>query len=242
MLRVIVLLLAGLPPSPAAAGEGEAPLAISGALLPPLQGVLSSSPALQALASPLPERSDFKREAASSEARELAAWVIDSADNQSKPFVIVDKTAAKVFVFHPDGRLWGAAPALVGMAVGDDSAPGIGERKLSDVRPEERTTPAGRFVAALGRNIHGVEILWVDYDLAISMHRVVPGTLKERRHQRLASLTPMDNRITYGCINVPIAFFVQIVRKAFLGTAGIVYILPETRLAQTIFGSYEIRK
>src|SRR5674476_1663356 len=62
-----------------------------------------------------------------------------------------------------------SARALLGSALGDDSVPGIGDRKLSSIRPEERTTPAGRFVAALGLNLGGAEILWVDYDGAVSM-------------------------------------------------------------------------
>ena len=40
---------------------------------------------------------------------------------------------------------------------------------------EERTTPAGRFVASLDRDVHGQEVLWVDYDAAISMHRAHPS-------------------------------------------------------------------
>ena len=34
-----------------------------------------------------------------------------------------------------DGRLRGAAPALLGLARGDDTIPGIGDRKLSDIPP-----------------------------------------------------------------------------------------------------------
>ncbi|MFZ3252957.1 MAG: hypothetical protein WA133_01580, partial [Syntrophales bacterium] len=58
-----------------------------------------------------PKRANFERERASHEARRVADWVVDSGDNRSMPFVIVDKTDAKVFVFHADGRLRGAAPA-----------------------------------------------------------------------------------------------------------------------------------
>ena len=90
------------------------------------------------------------------------------------PFAIVDKTDAKVFVFDADGRLRGAAPALLGLARGDDAVPGIGDRALSSIRPEERTTPAGlRYVASL-IDIHGKDKLWVDYDGAVSMHPVLP--------------------------------------------------------------------
>lgn len=216
-------------------------------------GVLAASACLQQalaahdvapLANPspahLPKHVNFERESASQDARHVADWVIDSGDNHGMPFVIVDKADAKVFVFHADGRLRGAAPALLGLARGDDSVPGIGDRKLSSIRPDERTTPAGRFVAALDRNLNGVEILWVDYDTAISLHRVVTSNNKEHRAQRLASPTPLDNRISYGCINVPVQFYESVVSPAFIGTNGIVYILPETRSPQKVFASYDI--
>src|SRR5471032_2029500 len=110
------------------------------------------------------------------------------------------------------------------------------------MRPEERTTTAGRFVAALGRNFGGKEILWVDYDSAISLHPVVTTKPEERRLQRLATPTPLDNRISYGCINVPAKFFDNVVRPAFTGTNGIVYVLPETRLPREVFASYDVEE
>lgn len=189
-----------------------------------------------------PKRADFKKEVASHEARQVADWVVDSGNNRRMPFVIVDKKEAKVFVFHANGQLRGAAPALLGLAKGDDAVPGIGNRKLSSIRPEERTTPAGRFVASLGRNNNGVEILWVDYDGAVSMHRVITSSIKERRLQRLASPTPLDNRISYGCINVPVKFYNKVVHHAFTRTNGIVYILPEIKTARALFGSYDVEE
>lgn len=183
---------------------------------------------------------NFGGEGASADARQVADWVIDSDDNHSLPFLIVDKANAKVFVFYADGRLRGAASALLGLAVGDDSVPGIGDRKLSSIRPDERTTPAGRFVANLDRNLHGAEILWVDYDSAISLHPVVTSNAKERRAERLASPSPADNRISYGCINVPPEFFKNVVSAAFEGTNGIVYVLPETRSPRKVFASYDV--
>jgi hypothetical protein len=201
-----------------------------------------SAIATQDLVTHQPKRANFERERASHEARHVADWVVDSGDNRSMPFAIVDKTDAKVFVFDAHGRLRGAAPALLGLARGDDAAPGIGDRALSSIRPGERTTPAGRFVAALGRNLRGKEILWVDYDGAISMHPVVSAKPEERRLQRLATPTPLDNRISYGCINVPAKFFEQVVRPAFTGTNGIVYVLPETRSAREVFASYDVEE
>ncbi len=104
------------------------------------------------------------------------------------PFAIVDKVDAKVFVFDARGRLRGAALALLGLARGDYAVPGIGDRKLSDIRPEERTTPAGRFVASLGYNFKGKTSFWVDYINAVSLHRVITTNPGERRLRRLAPL------------------------------------------------------
>ena len=184
------------------------------------------------------KRADFKDEYASWAVRHTANWVVDSGDNLGMPFMIVDKVQARVLLFDASGKLSGAASALLGLAVGDDSVPGIGNRKLSSIRPEERTTPAGRFVASLGRNLKGKEILWIDYDDAISLHRVVTSNAKERRAERLASPHSHDKRISFGCINVPVAFFDGLVIPAFSGTNGVVYVLPETRANHTAFASY----
>lgn len=182
------------------------------------------------------KQADFAQESASLDARQVATWVVTSGDNLHLPFVIVDKINAKVFVFHADGRLRGAAAALLGLAVGDDTVPGIGVRKLASILPSERTTPAGRFVASLDHNLTGGKILWVDYESAISLHPVITNNPKEKRAQRLATATPSDNRISYGCINVPFVFFKKVVQPAFIGSDGIVYVLPETRTIRETFG------
>lgn len=176
----------------------------------------------------------FGRQGASEDARDLAAWILASSDNRSLPFVIIDKIEAKVFVFDRLGQLQGAAPALLGLGRGDDSVSGIGQRKLATIRPDERTTPAGRFQASLGHDFEQ-DILWVDYAMALSLHRVVTGNPGDRRRARLASATPNDNRISYGCINVPADFYDSVVVPAFTGTVGIVYILPETKPLGAVF-------
>jgi hypothetical protein len=180
-------------------------------------------------------RADFGEEKPSQAAIEVADWVVQSGDNQGMPFMVVDKVDARVFMFTKSGQLQGAAPALLGLATGDYSTPGIGQRKLSTIGPEERTTPAGRFVASLARNLQGVEILWVDYETSVSLHRVIPGKPSERRAQRLASESAADNRVSYGCINVPVSFYERVVSPAFTGTNGVVYVLPETRPALAFF-------
>lgn len=200
-----------------------------------LLACMSALPAFAALPA---KQADFGQENASPDARNVANWVINAGDNHGLPFVILDKKAARVFVFHADGRLRGAAPALLGLATGDDSPPGIGSRKLSNIHPDERTTPAGRFVAALGHNLHGVGILWVDYDSAISLHRVITSNPKEHRAERLAEPGSLDKRISYGCINVSAMFYDSVVSPTFTGTDGIFYVLPDTKSPEQVFGLY----
>lgn len=166
----------------------------------------------------------------------VARWALATNDHQGLPFVVVDKVAAQVLVFQADGRMVGQASALLGLAEGDDAVPGIGNRSLASILPHERTTPAGRFVAHWGRNLKGSEILWVDYDGAVSLHAVVRGVPAERRAQRLSSPSPLDNRISYGCINVPGAFFRGVVGPTFRHSVGVVYVLPERLSLQAVFG------
>ena len=74
---------------------------------------------------------------------------------------------------------------------------------------------------------NGKDVLWVDYKDAVSLHRVITNNPKERRLERLATPTPRDKRISYGCINVPANFFDDVVKPTFTGMIGIVYVLPE---------------
>jgi hypothetical protein len=166
---------------------------------------------------------------------ELIGWVMAAKDNEGLPFAVVDKFNAQVFVFDAGGKLLGQAPALVGFASGDDSTPGIGDREMSDISPEERTTPAGRFLAWYGPGPGKEKVLWVDYNTAISMHAVVTAHPEEKRLQRLRTPSASDNRITYGCINLPTAFYQQVVEKTFSAKGGVVYIMPDTKQLAAVF-------
>jgi hypothetical protein len=172
-----------------------------------------------------------------SDVLEVADWSARSGDNGGKPFVVVDKRNARVFVFDGRGSPVASAPVLLGAARGDDSVPGIGERRIGDILPHERTTPAGRFVGEAGRNLQGEDIVWVDYDAAVSMHRVRATNPRERRLERLATPTTADNRISYGCINVPADFFDRHLSPMFAQrSTAMIYVLPETRPLRQVFG------
>ena len=182
----------------------------------------------------------FGSEVASAEARHIASWAMHSGDPGPRGVVLVDTRNAKVFVFDAQGELRGAAPALLGSAIGDHTVPGVGDKPVAQVRPEERTTPAGRFVAEPGLNASGEDVVWVDYDAAVSMHRVRPHVKAERRLERLASATPADNRISYGCINLPVSFYEKVLSPLVRSTGAVIYVLPETRSAADLFGAYEV--
>jgi len=199
---------------------------------PPAQQPPQAAPALRL--------ADFLGEDPSPDARLMANWVVATRDNKKNAFVLVDKKDARVYVFAPDGRLKDSAPALLGSARGDDSFPGIGDKPLSAVRPEEKTTPAGRFIAEPGRNAKNEDIIWVDYDAAVSMHRVRPLVARERRLERLATLTTDDNRISFGCINLPVTFYEEVLSPTVRQQGAVVYVLPDVKTPQQIFGAYDV--
>jgi hypothetical protein len=81
-------------------------------------------------------------------------------------------------------------------------------------------------------------VFWVDYATAISLHPVPTGKPEERRLQRLRSASAEDNRITYGCINVPASFYKGVVETTFRGRKSVVYVLPETRPLAEVFPAF----
>jgi hypothetical protein len=170
----------------------------------------------------------------SPEAMATIDWVIATHDNNDLPFMVIDKVAAEVFVFDSSGKKVASAPALLGVTVGDDETPGSGDRELSRIPIEDRQTPAGRFVAKFGRAAGHRDVLWIDYPSAISLHAVI-NVRNQHRFERLKSSTASDNRITYGCINVPTAFYATAVRPIFKDSPGIVYILPEKKALNEVF-------
>jgi hypothetical protein len=222
------LAIAALASSRAAADEDASPSAAAeiGAALPVAHAVTT------------PKRENFEGAHAPADVRQMADWVVAAKDNQGLPFVIVEKPQAVVFVFDAKGLILGTAPCLIGLQPGDNSVPGVGTMTLAQITPDMRTTPAGRFVAALGHDLGKLDVLWVDYPDAISLHRVVNNVRAERRPERLASPNPIEHRISWGCINVPAKFFDKVVQTAFTGTSGIVYILPEIKSMHDVFPKY----
>lgn len=162
------------------------------------------------------------------DAGRVARWVAARADHRGRPYAVVDKRAARIYVFEPSGSLIGAAPVLLGLTAGDRDAVGsLGERSVASLLPAERTTPSGRFETEPGRNDKGEAIVWLQYDAALAIHRLRPAPLHERRPQRLASPDPAERRITFGCVVVPVAFYEDVIQPTLGARRGVVYVLPE---------------
>jgi len=146
---------------------------------------------------------DFAAEPASADARYAAAWVLAGADHHERPFAVVDKHDARIYVFEADGRLVGAS-------------------------------------ALPGRNDKGEDIVWIDYAASLAIHRLRPAAASERRPARLASPRTDDNRISAGCIIVPVAFYEAVVARTLGRGPSTVYVLPETRPVHALFESLDL--
>jgi len=186
------------------------------------------------------KRADLRDEVVSAEVRHIADWVVHSGDHQRLPFIVVDKMNARAVAFDRGGRMIASTPVLLGMGVGDAFAAGVSSLDMNQTKPWQRITPAGRFHAEEDLNLQGERVLWVDYDNGIALHKLSPKKTKQRRHERMRSLNPADKRITYGCVNVPPAFYERVVGGYFRAQGGFVYVLPDTASLKTVFKSYEV--
>lgn len=180
-------------------------------------------------------QADDAAAALSEPAARVAEWIAMSGDNGELPYIILDKNAAALFLFDAEGKLLGEAPVLIGIATGDDATPGVGSKTLAEIGPAERTTPAGRFLARFGRAVGRQRVLWVDYHTSVALHAVVTTNRKERRRERLLSPTADDNRITFGCINVPANFYTKSIQPLLQRSGGVVYVLPDTKPLEEVF-------
>jgi hypothetical protein len=172
---------------------------------------------------------------ASDDARYVEHWIHENGDDHGRPFVIVDKKAARIYVFGAGGKLVGESATILGQSRGDIPVPGAGQKEPSALLPYERKTPAGRFESQPGKNLHGEPVVWVDYDTGIAIHRVRPGISQERREASLATEDPNDKRLSLGCVVVPEDFFWGTVLPTLGHVRGTVYVLPEDGPVQAMF-------
>jgi hypothetical protein len=167
--------------------------------------------------------------------RQMADWVVMRRDNGRMPFMVLDKHDARLYVFQPNGQLIDQTPVLLGSAHGDETYPGIGDVPIDQVKPYQRTTAAGRFVTRPGLDADHTDVVWLDYDAALAMHRVINKVKSERRLERIASADARVRRISWGCINIPIPFFDAYISPVFGKRSGVTYVIPERKTFAQVF-------
>lgn len=172
----------------------------------------------------------------SAEAQRVADWIAASGDNRALPYAVIDKHSASLVLYDAKGKALDQVPVLIGIASGDDATPGVGSKKLGEIGPAEKTTPAGRYLAKFGYAAGRQRVLWVDYTNSVAIHPIpADAAKKERRRERMLSPASDDNRITFGCINVPRSFYGTNLRPLFQRKGGYVYVLPDTRPLEEVF-------
>lgn len=234
---VALLALAGLGPGLPATSDARPSQAKGGAPKSVTARSVTAKPGKATPVTAKPTLVDAAPELVPSEgAMRVADWVAASGDNHALPYAIIDKTNAALFLFGAKGEPLAQVPVLIGIAVGDDATPGIGSKTLAEIGPAEKTTPAGRYLAKFGIPFRRERILWVDYATSVALHPIpADAARKDRRRERMSSPAADDNRITFGCINVPKAFYGRVLRPKFQKKGGYVYILPDTRPIEEVF-------
>ena len=56
----------------------------------------------------------------------------------------------------------------------------------------------------------------------------------------VATLTTDDNRISFGCINLPVSFYEDVLSPTVRQYGAIIYVLPEVKTPQQVFGAYDV--
>lgn len=162
----------------------------------------------------------YTQTALSQQVKDTASHVVQTKDNDGKPFIVADKLSGNITLFDANGKVLETAGALFGSEVGDS------------VRTDKQT-PAGRFTLShstadkgLGsmQVLDGTSVTEGNTEYVWAIHRVI-NPKGENRLNRLSSKTASDNRISNGCINVPAEFFNKHLDKPF---DGVLYVLPET--------------
>ena len=141
----------------------------------------------------------------------------------NKAFMITDKAGGMLHVFHADGSLLVQDVALVGKDVGDklEGAKKITPAGQYDLHLVPDAEYTGGFVYHMGGAVR-------EDGLTVAVHAVYTGEASEKRPERLATPTPKDNRISWGCINVNNSTMVDTLLPAKAEINGsLIFVMPE---------------
>ncbi|MCK7506105.1 MAG: hypothetical protein MZV70_19845 [Desulfobacterales bacterium] len=101
---------------------------------------------------------------------------------------------------------------MLGMAIGDDAVPVLATGKCRPSVPRSAPRPQAALFPTWVSITTKRDILWVDYDGA-DVHASGGDEQATKQPPGAFSHTnASDNRISYGCINVPVKFFNNVLK------------------------------
>jgi len=162
-----------------------------------------------------------------------------AAIGSGKGFMIADKPSGAIHVFDRTGALIDSGPALFGMSAGDQFIEAPDKTDMEAMSVSERITPAGtyRLQQRSVPSYPGGQVLAFQKDGQdvganssgyVAVHSVWLEKPEQRREERLASTTPDDNKISFGCINTSSQMFLgKILPHVAEFDGGTVFVLPD---------------
>lgn len=177
-------------------------------------------------------KADFKGVEAPAAVRLVADW---QARKGGAAFIVVDKPGGLLYAFDASGSLLAKTPALTGKTVADVYTEAQKRLSLAQTTDKDKVTPAGEFASKGVNSGYGKSVEFSHFGTSrLLIHSVYLGTPSERRAERLSSPTGEDNRVSYGCINVPAEFVKDVLEPHFMGASRVV-VMPETMSVEEMF-------
>ena len=153
--------------------------------------------------------------------------IVGQNDNQGKQFIVADKQAGTLTMYTASGQQITSTPALFGKTEGDSvSSKNTPSGRFETKQANVRTEGYGGSAQVLTQNGQNLQLGGSSY----AIHRVYTKYASENRQGRLDTPTATDNRISRGCINVPVDFY-----DTYLNSDQdtVVYVMPETGAGRT---------
>lgn len=177
----------------------------------------------------------------------VPGYIQQVADNRmrahpNKPIVIVDKQMGLTYMIDANGVLAGKSASLTGKTKGDfRSEEAKKTASVESIAEKDKVTEAGMFEGALKKSEdYGRVITLQEFNnYSVALHQTYLKKPAERRQERLESATPEDNRISFGCINVPNEFMQNVVLKSipYGMTRFPIVVIPESKSIQAFWPS-----
>ena len=153
--------------------------------------------------------------------------IVAQNDNQGKQFIVADKQAGTLTMYTASGQQITSTPTLFGKTKGDSvSSKNTPSGRFETKQANVSTEGYGGSAQVLTQNGQNLQLGGSSY----AIHRVYTKYASENRQGRLDTPTATDNRISLGCINVPVDFY-DTYLNSDQGT--VVYVMPETDAGRT---------